>query len=106
MQNQTDKNQENFAEDHIYSVNKKEPYIRAWFNIVIGLIFVVAGTLRFFAIQKWETKGGSIEMDDVTQWVYKFGGKWAILGLILAVGLFFIRRGYIRIKRLKIMERM
>lgn len=103
MQNETDKN---FAEDHIYSGNKKEPFIRAWFNIGIGLTFVIAGILRFFAIQKWETKGGTIEMDDVTQWVYKLGGKWAILGLIVAVGLFFIYRGYIRIKRLKVLERM
>jgi hypothetical protein len=106
MQNETEKNDKNFAEDHIYSGNKKEPYMRAWFNISIGLIFVVAGALRFFAIQKWETKGGTIDMDDVTQWVYKLGGKWAIFGLILVVGLFFIRRGYIRIKRLKVMERM
>lgn len=106
MQNETDNNDKNFAQDHIYNGNKKEPYTRAWFDIGIGVIFAVAGIVQFFRLQKWEINGGTIEMNDLTQLLYKFGGKWAILGLLLVVALFFIRRGYIRIKQLKVMERM
>jgi hypothetical protein len=106
MQNETDKDGRNFAEDNIYNGNKKEPYTRAWFNIGIGLIFVIAGAIRFFSIQKWEINGGTIEMSDITQWVYKWGGKWGILGLILLPAIYFISRGLIRLKQLKAMEKL
>lgn len=106
MQNETNKNDENFAENNIYNGNKKEPYTRAWFNIGIGLIFVIAGIIRFFKIQAWEANGGTIEMSDLTQRVYKLGGKWAILGIILLPAAFFLYRGITRYKQLKALERL
>ncbi|MGY0037763.1 hypothetical protein [Pedobacter sp. NJ-S-72] len=47
MNNQSYKNDDHFAQDHIYSGNRNEPYIKVISYLVFGLFFVIAGIVNF-----------------------------------------------------------
>lgn len=101
MKTETDKNERHFAEDHVYAGNKKEPYYRVITHALIGLFFAGAGLYQFIRIQKWESTGGTIEMNDFQQFLYKFAGKWGILAFLLVMGAVFFYMAYARWKRIK-----
>jgi hypothetical protein len=98
--------EQHFAGDHIYEGNKKEPYLRAISQLLIGLFFAGAGLFQFFRIQKWEAAGGTIEMNKVQELLYRFAGKWGILAFLLLLGAVFMYRAYARWKRIKAQERL
>jgi phosphatidylglycerophosphate synthase len=106
MDNQSDKNEDHFAQDHIYSGNRKEPYIKAISYLVFGLFFVGAGIVNFLRIRAWEHAGGQFEMNVATELMYKTGGKWLILIFMSALGIIIIRKGYLLWRRIKAQEKI
>ncbi|MBS0027350.1 hypothetical protein ACTJJ0_12110 [Chitinophaga sp. 22321] len=105
MTPETNKNDEHFAEDHIYEGNKREPYSRVIAHALIGLFFAGAGLYQFIRIQQWEVTGGIIEMNKLQQLLYKLVGKWGILAFLLLVAAVFFYKAYARWKRIKMQER-
>lgn len=106
MQNEIEKKEDHFTEDHMYSGNSKEPYIRILFSVLVGLFFVGAGIVQFIKLKNWETTGGRIEVNSVTKMMYELGGKWLILAFLTILGSVFIARGYLHWKRIRTQARM
>ena len=106
MDSQRDKNDDHFAQDHIYSGNRKEPYIKAISYLVFGLFFVIAGIVNFLRIKNWEHTGARLEMNTATELMYKAGGKWLILTFMSVLGTVIIRKGYLLWRRIKIQEKI
>jgi hypothetical protein len=60
-----------------------------WMNIFYGVICVAAGIFLFIALgeegpEDWGRRGGLIKL--VLQLVYKLGGRWLVLGIMILFG--------------------
>ncbi|MCW3464015.1 hypothetical protein [Chitinophaga nivalis] len=106
METETNKNDDYFAEDHLYEGRKKAPYFRMISQGLIGLFFSGAGVYQLIRIQKWEATGGSIKMNDFQQLLYKLVGKWGIFAFLLGLGAVFFYKAYTRWRRIKVQERL
>ncbi|KIO75655.1 hypothetical protein TH53_19410 [Pedobacter lusitanus] len=106
MENETDKNDKHFANDHVYSGNRKEPYIKAISYLLIGVFFITAGIINFIKIRNWEQLKGDFEMNQATELMYSIGGKWLILGFMAVLGFFVLRKGYLQWRRIKAQEKI
>jgi hypothetical protein len=76
------KENKNFERDNMYQGSKAAIYGRPIIYGVISLALAVMGIYSFFNIVKQEASG-VVKLRGVTQDVYNFGGKWAVLGSIL-----------------------
>jgi hypothetical protein len=101
MNNETNKPNRHFAEDHVYEGNKSKPYVNIIAYLIFGLFFIVAGIIQFIKLKNWELKGGVMEMNTGTELMYKLGGKWFILAFMVILGAVIARKGYMTWRRTK-----
>ncbi len=105
MKNEKRAGHADFEGGPMYNGSKREPYVKAIANIVIGVFFATAGILEFFQIQKWEINGGHISMNEGTALLYKLIGKWGILVFMGILGLVFIRKGVLQYRQIKRLQK-
>lgn len=72
--------------------------------ILFGLGMILLGWMRLRYLGEVEQTGDTISMTSLEWGLYKLGGKWAIAGVLFALGLFFFYGGIKNYRRLEKMK--
>lgn len=71
---------------------------------LFGLGMILLGWMRLCYLSEAEMSGDTVNMTSIEWGLYNIGGKWAVAGVMFALGLFFFYTGiknYLRLEKIK-----
>jgi hypothetical protein len=61
-----------------------------WSNLVIAVLMLAGAGWMYYDLTKLEAEGGTRRVRSIVKAVYELGGKWAVVGIFLALAALFV----------------
>jgi hypothetical protein len=64
-----------------------------WYNVLLGLACAIAGVMFYAILNHMEADGGTVRLNFLLVWLYKWLGKWGVFGVLEVAALLLVAMG-------------